>query len=95
MGLKGLTYIGSEYKTINTSGGYSFSIKSKTAIVVVYDDYYGTFNSFLVTEKGTVKSIVSSAETRFELQHDGDGSFTVRVTSGNYGAYISVLQLGK
>ena len=94
MGLKGLTYIGSGYKTINTSGGYSFSIKSKTAIVVAYDSYYGTFNSFLVTEKGTIKSIVSSTETRFELQHDGDASFTVRVTSGNYGAYISVLQLG-
>lgn len=94
MPYKGLIYTNSGYKSINTTGGYSFQIKARTAIAVIYDDYYGTFNSFLITEKGSVKQIVSSNDPRLELVYEGDASFLVKSTSGNYGCYISILNLG-
>ena len=46
----GLKFTESGYKSINTSGGYHFSIDSKTDFVAVYDDYYGTFGLYYISQ---------------------------------------------
>ena len=88
----GISFLYSGYKTISTSGGYSFLIKGKTALVSIYDDYYGIFTLFFVSEKGGIREFWNTS-SGFTIEW-ADGVFTVKSSSGTYGCYIEVINLG-